>query len=396
MIQLKGRIPSPIHIHGKIGKALPTFTVTFKDGNTVLPQTQVKQGKTATYNGTVPAKDGNEFLGWVLSEPSNDIVDTDTFGGTIYQQITNVTEDITCWAVYSDKRIIHDSWDVISQRSQAGTAGNYYHVGDMKKIHVQGNILEFSSPYVQYPFTIDKDFYVYILGINHNSALEGNGITFGCFKDAESFEDKSIIHFSSYNKKTTPDMFVMSAYPSWNNIGGWRESYMRYNVLGSTDTAPDGAGAGTNATSTCATNPVANTLLSCFPQDLRAVMKPIAKYTDNAGNNSNIESNVTVTTDYLPLLSEFEVFGERTYANEYEQSYQQQYEYFAIGNRSVKFNYESTNPVVWWLRSPKYNSDSSFNCVSYETEMGSYKGGDGFPSASKASVSLGLSPIFKV
>ena len=179
MIQLKGRIPSPIHIHGKIGKALPTFTVTFKDGNTVLPQTQVKQGKTATYNGTVPAKDGNEFLGWVLSEPSNDIVDTDTFGGTIYQQITNVTEDITCWAVYSDKRIIHDSWDVISQRSQAGTAGNYYHVGDMKKIHVQGNILE-----LQNPITIDKDFYVYILGINHNSALEGNGITFGCFKDA--------------------------------------------------------------------------------------------------------------------------------------------------------------------------------------------------------------------
>lgn len=258
----------------------------------------------------------------------------------------------------------------------------------MKKIHVQGNILD--------PFTIDEDFYVCILGINHNSAIEGSGITFGCFKDAESFEDKSIIHFSSYNRTTTPDMFVMSAYPSRNNIGGWRESYMRYNVLGSTDTAPDGAGAGTNATSTCVTNPVANTLLSCFPQDLRAVMKPIVKYTDNAGNKSNIESNVTVTTDYLPLLSEFEVFGERTYANEYEQSYQQQYEYFAIGNRSVKFNYQSTNPVIWWLRSPVYNTDNLFSCVSYETEMGSYKGGDGVVSIAQASNSLGLSPIFKV
>lgn len=388
-MNITGHIAAPIRIQGKINAKFPKGFVTFKSGDTVLQQNRVIIGRTAAYNGTIPAKDGNAFLGWVLSEPPNDVVDTDTFSGTIYQQITNVTEDITCWAVYSDKRIIHDSWDVISQRSQAGTANNYYHVGDMKKIHVQGNILEFSSP-------IDKDFYVYILGINHNSAIEGNGITFGCFKDAESFEDKSIIHFSSYNKTTTPDMFVMSAYPSRNNIGGWRESYMRYNVLGSTDTAPDGAGAGTNATSTCATNPVANTLLSCFPQDLRAVMKPIAKYTDNAGNKSNIESNVTVTTDYLPLLSEFEVFGERKYANEYEQSYQQQYEYFAIGNRSVKFNYQNTNPVIWWLRSPTYNRDDLFNCVSYETEMGSYKGGDGVASSTRASYSLGLSPIFKV
>lgn len=385
-----GRINSGKGIKGVID-VYEKFTVTFKSGDTVSRQVPVTSGGTAIYRESVPPKEGNMFLGWVLSEPSNDIVDTDTFSGTIYQQITNVTEDITCWAVYSDKRIIHDSWDVISQRSQAGTAGNYYHVGDMKKIHVQGNILE-----LQNPITIDKDFYVYILGINHNSALEGNGITFGCFKDAESFEDKSIIHFLSYNRTTTPDIFVMNVYPSRNNIGGWRESYMRYNVLGSTDTAPDGAGAGTNATSTCATNPVANTLLSCFPQDLRAIMKPIVKYTDNAGNKSNIESNVTVTTDYLPLLSEFEVFGERKYANEYEQSYQQQYEYFAIGNRSVKFNYQNTNPVIWWLRSPTYDRDDLFNCVAYETEMGSYKGGDGVASDAQASVSLGLSPIFKV
>ena len=57
MIQLKGCIPSPIHIHGKIGKALPTFfTVTFKDGYNALQQVQVKQGGTAVYNGTVPPK----------------------------------------------------------------------------------------------------------------------------------------------------------------------------------------------------------------------------------------------------------------------------------------------------------------------------------------------------
>ena len=181
MIQLKGRIPSPIHIHGKIGKALPTFfTVTFKDGYNALQQVQVKQGGTAVYNGTVPPKDGNEFLGWSSYYHSNPIVDSDD--GVYPQQITNVQENIERYAVYSDKRIIHDSWDVISQRSTAGTASNYYNVGDMKRIHIEGTVGTLE---------VNQDVYVYILGFDHNSELEGSGITFGCFKDVSTL--KSII-----------------------------------------------------------------------------------------------------------------------------------------------------------------------------------------------------------
>ena len=47
-----------------------------------------------------------------------------------------------------------------------------------------------------------------------------------------------------------------------------------------------------------------------LPSDLRAVLKPITKYTDNVGGGSgSVQSNVTATTDYLPLLSMKEVFG---------------------------------------------------------------------------------------
>lgn len=80
------------------------------------------------------------------------------------------------------------------------------------------------------------------------------------------------------------------------NAGGWKDSYMRKTVLGNSGTP---------------TSPPANSLLAALPSDLRAVMKPITKYTDNVGNDTgNVESNVTATTDYLVLYAEFEVFGE--------------------------------------------------------------------------------------
>lgn len=376
MIQLKGRIPSPIHIHGKIGKALPTFTVTFKDGNTVLPQTQVKQGKTATYNGTVPAKDGNEFLGWVLSEPSNDIVDTDTFGGTIYQQITNVTEDITCWAVYSDKRIIHDSWDVISQRSQAGTARDYYNVGDMKRIHLEGTIIKYSP-------IININVYAYIIGFDHNSTVEGSGITFGLFKDAAEYENSALIDIY-YNSVGGGKRFNMNHSFTYTNTGGWSNCDLRYDVLGSTDVREG------NPTQNCTATPVENTYMSCLPSDLRTVMKPIIKYTDNVGNSSTGAAAVTATIDYLPLLSEYEVFGTSNYANQNEKSKQAQYDFFKESTNRVMYSsngtFTSSNTANWWLRSPHRRNDEEFCMVN------STAGND----ALGAGLSEGLVPIMLI
>ena len=123
---------------------------------------------------------------------------------------------------------------------------------------------------------------------------------------------------------------------------------MRKTVLGS-DKAP--------------TSPTANTLLARLPSDLLAVMKSVTKYSDNTGGSSNTASYVTATTDYLWLLSEFEVHGTRTYANSAEQNYQKQYEYYKSGNSKLKYKHNATGTEAhWWLRSPSSGYTSGF-CV---------------------------------
>ena len=375
MIQLKGRIPSPIHIHGKIGKALPTFfTVTFKDGYNALQQVQVKQGGTAVYNGTVPPKDGNEFLGWGTYYRSNPIVNPDYV--TVYQQISNVQEDTTCWAVYRDKTIIQDSWEVISQRSQAGTASEYYNVGDRKIIHIQGTVGVRS---------LSVGVSATILGFDHNIEFENSGITFSlgediCFVDRGYSEKRYDTRLTDGTK--TFNMNHWGAY----TYGGWAGCDLRYDILGSTDVAPSGYGStvdssrvGYDATSTCATNPVANTLMSCLPSDLRAVMKPMIKYTDN-----------TATTDYLPLMSEVEVFGSTSHSNG---SKQEEYAYFNASNDKVKYQHIFSSSLAnWWLRSP---SGSNFCCVrSSRSPTSDYT--YALPGYEYASTSLGISPVFLV
>lgn len=101
--------------------------------------------------------------------------------------------------------------------------------------------------------------------------------------------------------------------------------------------------------------------MAALPSDLRAVMKPITKYTDNAAGGTNASANVKATIDYLPLLAEFEVHGARTYANSYERNYQAQYAYYANGNSKIKYKHSAvTTAAVWWVRSPYYNNNNNW------------------------------------
>ena len=102
--------------------------------------------------------------------------------------------------------------------------------------------------------------------------------------------------------------------------------------------------------------------MAALPSDLRAVMKPITKYTDNVAGGTNASANVKATIDYLPLLAEFEVHGARTYANSYERNYQAQYAYYANGNSKIKYKHSAVTTVaVWWVRSP-YCGNPTYWC----------------------------------
>ena len=254
------------------------------------------------------------------------------------------------------------SWEDISKIAAAGLASTYWSVGATKTITINGIVGTLSLSNL----SVD----VFILGFDHNSSVEGsNRIHFQIGKISSELIGLCDSKYNSYATDGTK-YFNMNHWGNYN-YGGWAGCDLRYDVLGSTDVAPSGYGSavttsrvGYNASATCATNPVANTLMAALPADLRAVMKGVTKYADAVGNSSNVLANVKASTDYLFLLAEFEVQGTRSYANQYEQNYQKQYAYYSSGNSKFMYMHNSTTrPVHWWLRSAYYSYYNAFCLV---------------------------------
>ena len=307
--------------------------------------------------------------------------------GTNHTAPANKTVAVTAQFMPTKKALNDQTWAEIRQVSDAGKGSEYWSVGDRKAVLVNGTVGTQA---------INQTLYVYILGFNHNSAKEGNGIQFGTFKTALSGGTDVCLTDGKYNSYDTggTKYFNMN---HWGNVnyGGWKACDLRYDVLGSTKTAPKNYGkqhasgdVGYDAPTDTATNPVANTLMAALPSDLRAVMKPITKYTDNVAGGTDVAGNISASVDYLPLLSEQEIFGgNRTYSNQYEKNYQVQYAYYSAGNSKVKYRHSSTGSTAyWWERSPYYNSINTF-CNVYT---------DGTAYYYSARYSYGLAPAFMV
>ena len=304
--------------------------------------------------------------------------------------------------VYATAVLNDNSWATISATSASGQASSYWSVGDCKEIVLNGTVGTKTYSNVS--------LYVFILGFDHNSSIEGNGISFGGFKTALTNGIDVCLDDANYGSenKSGSKWFNMNHQRGTgsqygHNYGGWKGTDIRYDILGSTDVAPSQYNTGStsitnsrvgyDATSTCATNPVSNTLMAALPSDLRTVMKPITKYTDNIGGASHVQANVTSSVDYLPLLAEYEVLGSSTYANQYEQNSQAQYQYYINGNSKVKYGqndfeiYGEYYMRDWWLRSANGYDISNF-CIIVSSE-------DSY-GAAESMYSFGLAPVFLV
>lgn len=280
-----------------------------------------------------------------------------------YNAPANKTISVSAEFVPAKAALNSMTWANIRTVIDAGLAEDYWDVGDAKQITVNGNIVSTA---------VNMNVWAFIIGIDHNSSREGaNKVHFQLGKNAE---------------KGTQICFVDSQYGNWNgtftmngstsgdstNAGGWSSSRMRKIVLGG-DRTP--------------TSPAANTFLAALPSDLRAVMKSCAKYSDNTGGGNNTASYVTVTTDYLWLLAEFEVQGTRSYANSAEQNYQKQYDYYKSGNSKVFYRHNSvSSTALWWLRSVYVGASNGFCAV----------GTGGSASIDYSGSSRGVSPGFCV
>lgn len=354
---------SPTSLTLNMSSPTGKITVT-RAGDGTITATSNNQGvATVSVSGnTVTVNNVNQSNG-------SAVITIKVAAGTNHTAPSDKTCNVT--ASFISKTLNDNEWSAIS--SVSSTGANYWAVGDRKAVAINGTVGTKA---------INATYYVYILGFNHNSSREGNGITFGGFKTALSGGTDICLVDDNYNSYSTGGQKWFNMNHSANtNSGGWKGCDLRYDVLGSTNTNNG------DATATTATSPVSGTLMAALPSALRAVMKPMNIYTDNTGGGSDTASYVTKSVDYLPLLAEYEIFGTRSYANSAEQNYQQQYQYYKNGNSRVKYRHTATSSTAfWWERSPYYNNSNTF-CSVRTT---------GNANSTSARFSYGLAPAFRI
>ena len=332
------------------GKRSDTITITREGTGDISASSNNTQVATTSVGGNVITVTGVKSGNCVITIN----VAADTNHTAPSSQTVNVSVSLV------SNTLNENSWADIKSVSDAGTGANYWNVGDYKNIQISGTVQGMS---------LNSTVRAFILGFNHNSSKEGsNRIHFQIGKTTSGTD----IAFcdSDYSHGDSRQGFRMSL--SNTNVGGWNDSYGRKNLLGNSGTP---------------TEPPANSFMAALPADLRSVMKPVTKYTNNSGGSNNTSGEVTATTDYLFLLAEFEVQGVRSYASQYEKNYQAQYDYYKAGNSKVKYRHDATGTAVFhWCRSARHKESRPFCTVN--------TGGDA--SYAYANTSNGLAPGFCV
>ena len=334
------------YARGGGGGGLGAFIyVTVEAGSTVTA-TMGTMTRNAVYSQGVYVIDVPAFGDWVV---------TATKGANTATATVSVTKagmyEVTL--LFVDATLNNNDWETIKQVADASAGANYWSVGDTKQITINGKVSD--------GLTLSNyQTWVYIIGFDHNSSVEGTGIAFGGFKTAASGGIDVALCDSGYGtNKTSGQWFNMNN--SNTNSGGWSSSRMRSTTL-----------------------PLVK---SALPSELTSVIKTTSIYSDNTGGGSDTASYVTATQDELYLLAEFEIFGARTYANSAERNHQQQYSYYVAGNSKIKYRHDSTATAVdWWERSVNAANATNF-CIVYTS---------GAASGSDARYSYGLAVAFKI
>ena len=335
----------------------PQLVVTVSAGATV---TATNGSKTIT--GT---SDNTGVCTLTVPEAGTWSVSATLGGQTSDTKSVSITDSYAVALLFVSSTLNNNDWSVIKSVSDKGEGANYWSIGDRKAVTLNGTVGHLSlSNYTTYAF---------IIGFNHNASVEGanrihfqlaktalSGGTDVCFCDDQYASDSGL-------QVPGANYFVMNA--SDTNSGGWASSSMRTAICGTSLSSYSG------------------TIIAVIPEELRATLKSVTKYTDNTGNGSTAASAVTATADYFFLLSEFEVFGSITNGNTNEKNKQAQYAYYSAGNSKIKYKHDDTSTAAyWWLRSPCANNNPYFMVGLI----------DGSAAFAPASLSIGFAPGFCV
>lgn len=360
----------------KAAPSLYTITGDYTHCENSNPATTADEG--TAYAATITANSGYNFgdghtlivtMGNADITSEVAVVSTDT----ISINIPSVTGDIDIYCIAVEapttKTLEQSTWAEIAQVS-ANKSWNAmgWKVGDSKTITLNGTVGTLALNNYQCK--------VYIIGFDHNAEKEGQGISFGVL---EGIDGKQLCLVDQYYGTKTSELMAFSMNTTATNVGGWKASKMRKTILGSTDVENG------DATPAAITNPAANTLMAALPADLRAVLKPITKYTDNVGNSGDA-SNISPSIDYLPLMTSFEGVGIAPGINQNEFDYQTKYEFYALMRKNVRYKHDADAAAGYWFRSPSSKNSTAFCSVRTD--------GAGFDAS--ATNSMGLAPVFLV
>lgn len=304
-----------------------------------------------SYSQTYTLSSSEDTHGFAITDDGNYTLKV-TNGSKSSSKIVTVNDDgIFSYILYPFSSVLNNNtWEEISQASSLGIASSLWNIGDVKMDTINGTVVGTS---------VNGNYGFFIIDFDHNSEIEGQGISFMGFKNAVSNGTEICL---TKNLRGSGSGFQMNT--SDTIVGGWESCYMRKTII-----------------------PQFKELLSV---NLQKFLKPVTIYTDNTGYTSQIGTNgasfVTQTVEYIYLASEFEVFGQRTWANSTEQKYQTQFTYYK--NRASKIKYDFLSPsssVWWWSRSPSTGSPAQSFCRIEST-----------PAVFLASYSYGFAPIIKI
>ena len=241
------------------------------------------------------------------------------------------------------------TWEEISYISSNGLAGEYgFQVGDAKEIILNGTVgsCELNNYQTR----------AFIIGINHNAELEGNNlihfqIGLGMLVDGSDI-GIALVDDEVNNSGTSP-AFRIETVATIAPV--WETSYMRNSICGTDLTDyPD------------------TSFLAVIPDDLRAVLKPVTKYSLNVPAKAAVTSdNITAETEYIFLLSEYEICATSNWASQYEAEKQQHYSYYMDTNTRLKAKHNDISQnVAYWTRSPDDNNWVMITALGVSYSMG--------------------------
>ncbi len=355
---------TPKEVSWTIAKANSSFTLSATSAS--LTSSALNKEITVTKTGTtgaVTASSSNTDVATVaVSGNKITITAVKTGSATItvkvagdsnYNAPANKTIAVTCKVVSAT--LSENTPAQIKEIADSGQGGNYWKPGDTIDILIKGTVGKLS---------INGTYKAVILGINHNKSIEGNGVHFIIGKNSYGRD----IAFCDSDYELTGSSAAFRMNTAASNVGGWENSHMRKTIC--------------------------SAFLSALPTEWQNAISACTKYSDNTGckiTTSGIESstasNVTSTSDKIFLLSEFEVFGARKFANSAEKDKQAQYEYYKNGNRKERYRHDdASTDVFWWLRSVRSDTTNQFCAV----------GRSGEAYNSSAFDSYGFAPAFKL